>query len=70
MISSENPIPEPSLMCKKMKFVPTNPIDSEFFRPFKDSSLHKLRGLIAACLGSGVLGEMWRLLMQGDKSNA
>ena len=40
------------------------------FRPYKDSSLHKFRGLIAACLGSGILGEMWRLLMQGDKSNA
>ena len=39
------------------------------FRPYKDSSLHKFRGLIAACLGSGILGEMWRLLMQGDKSN-
>jgi hypothetical protein len=29
-----------------------------------------MRGLVAACLGSGILGELWRLLMQGEKSIA
>ena len=57
---------EARVISKAAAFTPSQ--SHIFCRLFKDSPLHKLRALVASCLGAGILGEMWRLLMQGDKS--